>query len=434
MNIKVIMIGSGGREDALARRIKESGGTIVSIMTNDNPSIRSMSERVHFAGEDEVEKIVDIIRDENPDVVYVSPDSFLETAIVDKLEYSKIRVASPSSRAFKIESSKIYMRQLMKRYGISGNIKFEVFDSEYEAGKFLDDLSREFAIKPAGLTGGKGVKLTDAHFRNREEAKEYAFSIIRNDRKVLIEEKIEGEEFSLQAFTDGTTLVFAPVAQDYKRLLDGDEGPNTGGMGSITDRNGSLPFLKQENIEKAKDILAKFVKSLYDDGALFRGVIYGQFMQTMKDVKVIEINGRLADPEGINILTLFDGDICELLMSTANAELLEKKFRFRKVASVVKYIVPKGYGYNPESTTLKVNTENLPGDVRIFYGSVSGTLNEVVTTHSRALAIYAEGETIWEASEKIEANLWRITGEYEMRHDIGSKKSLAKKVEYFTLN
>ncbi|MGP6206987.1 phosphoribosylamine--glycine ligase [Cuniculiplasma sp. SKW3] len=434
MELKIVLIGSGGREDALARRLKESGGKIVSIMTNDNPSIRSLSEKVYFATESEVERILDIIKEESPDLVYVSPDSFLETPIVDKLEYSKIRVASPSSRAFRIESSKIYMRQLMKRYGITGNIKFEIFDSEYEVGKYLDDLTREFAIKPAGLTGGKGVKLTDAHFSNREEAKEYAYSIIRNDRKVLIEEKVEGEEFSLQAFTDGTNLIFTPIAQDYKRLKDGDEGPNTGGMGSITDRNGSLPFLRQESVDKAKEILHKFVKSLYDDGALYRGVIYGQFMQTNKDVKVIEINGRLADPEGINIMTLLEGDACELLMAVANAELAGKKFIFRRKSSVVKYIVPKGYGVNPEKTTLKINRENMPDDVKIFYGSVSGSLDEVETSHSRALAIYAEGETIWEASEKIEANLWRISGEYEMRHDIGSKKSLARKVENATLS
>ncbi len=433
MKIKVVLVGSGGREDALARRIKESGGTIVTIMTNDNPSIRSLSEKTYFFTENDVESILNTIKEENPDLVYVSPDSFLETNLVDKLEYAKIRVASPTSRAFKIESSKIYMRQLMKRYGIQGNIKFEIFDSDYEVSKFLEDTSKEFAIKPAGLTGGKGVKLTDSHFRNREEAKEYASEIIRKDRKVLIEEKVEGEEFSLQAFTDGATLFFSPIAQDYKRLGEGDTGPNTGGMGSITDRNGSLPFLRQESIDKAKEILRKFVASLYDDGALFRGIIYGQFMQTKKDIKVIEVNGRLADPEGINILNLLEGDVCELLMAIANAELSEKKFRFKMKASVVKYIVPKGYGTSPLPSTLRINTDNLPEDVKIFYGSVSGDLNEVKMTHSRALAIYAEAETIWEASEKIEANLWRIEGEYEMRHDIGTKKSLAKKVEYFTL-
>ncbi len=151
------------------------------------------------------------------------------------------------------------------------------------------------------------------------------------------------------------------------------------------------------------------------------------------ETEVIEVNGRLADPEGINILNLLEGDVCELLMAIANAELSEKKFRFKMKASVVKYIVPKGYGTSPQPSTLRINTDNLPEDVKIFYGSVSGELNEVKMTHSRALAIYAEAETIWEASEKIEANLWRIEGEYEMRHDIGTKKSLAKKVEYFTL-
>ncbi|EQB69841.1 MAG: phosphoribosylamine--glycine ligase [Candidatus Thermoplasmatota archaeon] len=429
MSERIAIVGGGGREDALARRLFQDGAELISIMPNDNPSIRSISSESLVTKSMDTDMITRYIMDKRPDLVYVSPDGYLETNLVDKLEYNKIKVASPTSASFQIESSKIFMRQLMKRYGIPGNLKYEVLNNEYDIQKLLSNTSLEFAIKPSGLTGGKGVKITDQHFNSRAEAIGYAQEVFRRDKKVLIEEAVYGEEFSMQLFTDGVNSIFAPVAQDYKRLYENDLGPNTGGMGSITDIELKLPFMRPGIYERAKDISRRFVEALFQDGLLFRGVLYVQFMQTKDDLKVIEVNGRLADPEGMNIVTLMEGDSVDLLFKIADADLKNSKITFRRKASALKYLVPKGYGINPQPGILSVNTSDLPDHVHIFYSSVEGELDEVKMSNSRAIAIMTEADSIPEASSMVELNLWRIKGDYYMRHDIGTLESINKKIE-----
>ena len=429
MKAKIMLIGGGGREDAIARKIVENEGTLISIIPFENPSIIRMSEKYFIAGENDADKIISLAKSENPDVVYVSSDSFLDKPIVDALQYSKIRVASPDSKAFQIESSKIFMRQLIKRFGITGNIKYDIFYDEYDVEKFLGSTDKHFAIKPAGLTGGKGVKLTDVHFSSREEAKRYAASIVARDKKVILEERITGEEFSIQAFTDGISSSFFPVAQDYKRLYDDETGPNTGGMGSITGKDMGLPFIRKDSVEKAKDIVKKVLSSLYSEGTMFRGVIYGQFMQTKSEVKIIEFNGRMADPEGINCMALFDGDIVDTLISLGDTNLHTASIHFKNKASVLKYAVSEGYPDHPVPGTLRINNSHLPEHFKIYYGSVKGTMDEPQMTGSRGVALLAMAESINEASEIVESNLWRIEGKYHMRHGIGSASNLRKKIQ-----
>ncbi|MGP6220688.1 phosphoribosylamine--glycine ligase [Caldiplasma sukawensis] len=431
MSNKIVLIGSGAREDALGRRIKESGASLFTVMSNQNPSLNKISEKVAYAEPDNYEKILNFIEEVDPDLVYVSPDGYLATPLVDRLEVRKYRVASPNSKAFQIESSKIYMRQLIKRFGIPGNIKFQTFNDVYELQKFLNENSKMmFAIKPSGLTGGKGVKVMGDQINSIEDAIEYGSTLIEKDKLVLVEEKIQGIEFSIQAFTDGQNFIFGPVAQDNKRLLENDIGPNTGGMGSITDWDGNLPFLDKETIEKAKDITKKIVSSIYSDGSIFRGVIYPQFMFTGNDVKIIEVNGRIADPEGINMISLLEGNVVDILFAISEGSLSENMGKFRKKASVVKYLVPPGYGTSPQKTKLKVNSNDLKSNFRIYYASVNGEIEEFETTSSRSLALYAEADSIFEASEIIERNLWRIEGDYFMRHDIGTRKNISSKMNF----
>ncbi len=426
---KIVLVGGGGREDALARRLFEDGAELISIMPNSNPSIRSISSETLVTKSMDVDLIARFIIEKKPDLAYVSPDGYLATHLVDRLEYNKIKVASPSSASFQIESSKIFMRQLMKRYGIPGNLKYEVLDNEYDVQKILSTETMEFAIKPSGLTGGKGVKITDQHFNNRKEAIRYAKDILLRDKKVLIEEAVYGEEFSMQLFTDGVNSIFAPIAQDYKRLYENDIGPNTGGMGSITDVELKLPFMRAGIYERAKDISKRFVEALFQDGLMFRGVLYVQFMQTKDDLKVIEVNGRLADPEGMNIITLMEGSPVDLLFRIADADLKSAKITFKRKASVLKYLVPKGYGDSPNPGILRINTGDIPNHVHIFYSSVEGDLNEVRMSNSRAIAIMSEADSIPDASNMVEMNLWRIEGDYFMRHDIGNAESLHRKNE-----
>ncbi len=429
MTIKIILVGGGGREDALGRLIIQSGSSLVTVMANQNPSLAAISSRVIKIDENNPLSVIPDILNEKPDLVYIGPDGILDTDLADKLTANGVRVASPTRKAFQIESSKAYMRSLMKRYSIPGQVPFYLLDDAYDVETVLDTPGKEFAIKPVGLTGGKGVKVMGDQLPDKKSALTYARSILRKDKKVLLEEKIIGHEFSLQAFTDGIRIIPMPIAQDYKRAYEGDLGPNTGGMGSISDANHSLPFLSEQASSTALKIMKKVMESMEGEGNIFKGVLYGQFMQSRNNIYMIEMNGRFADPEGMNVLSIFKGDISDVLYGIADGNLSSvKDVRFLEKATVLKYIVPKGYGENPLPGKLKIDLAGLPEDISVYYSSVNGSLDEFEMTSSRALAILARGRTIEEASEMVETNLYRVHGEYHVRHDIGSSSLMKKKM------
>jgi phosphoribosylamine--glycine ligase len=432
MTIKIVLVGGGGREDALGRLIVRTGAELITVMPNQNPSLSSISSKIIKLDASKPLDCVPEILNVKPDLVYIGPDGTLDTDLSNKLSSNGIKVASPTRAAFRIESSKDYMRTIMKRYSIPGIVPFHVLDEAYEVEKIINESEKEYAIKPVGLTGGKGVKVMGDQLPDRKSALSYAKSILRKDKKVLLEEKIIGHEFSLQAFTDGIRISSMPIAQDYKRAYEGDLGPNTGGMGSISGADHSLPFLREDTPSKALNIMKKILDAMSSDGNLFRGILYGQFMQTPKDLYLIEMNGRFADPEGMNVLNLFRGNISDILFSIAEGKLAtQNDSKFINKATVLKYIVPKGYGENPVPGKLKLDITNMPEDLTIYYSAVNGSLTEFEMTKSRAIALISRAETIEEASASVESNLWRIEGEYHIRHDIGSPELMKKKMEMY---
>lgn len=423
-----MLIGGGGREDAIARKIVEAGSTLVSVMKHKNPSIYRLSAETHIMDELDYSSIVALARKSNIDLVFVGPDPVLNTPLVDVLENTGIKVASPSQSAAQLETSKFFMRELLKNNNIPGNLNYQLIDSDEALLKFFEDNDGEFAVKPLGLTGGKGVKVMGEHLSGKNEAIAYAREILKRESSVLIEEKLYGEEFSLQAFTDGKYVLPMPLAQDYKRAFEGDVGPNTGGMGSISDFDHLLPFIKGSSRDSALEILKSIISAMRKSNNTFKGVIYGQFMETPDGPRVIEINARFADPESMNVLTIFDGNFTDVLFSIADGNLRDQA-KFFKKSTVVKYIVPKGYGVSPQPGSLDIEWDPSLGNPLLYYSSVSGTMDKVEMTSSRALAITAIGDSIPEASEIVEKNLHRIRGEYYVRHDIGTKDLIQRKIE-----
>ena len=206
---------------------------------------------------------------------------------------------------------------LLKEYNIQGSPEFRVFKSSEGLASYLQYLNN-FVIKPDGLTGGKGVRLSGEHLSSISEAVDYANELFDKHGSVLVEEKLEGEEFSLQSITDGKSMVNCPIAQDHKRAYDGDLGPNTGGMGSYTCADFSLPFLDHTDVENAKKINLDVAKAIEKKtGHPYRGVLYGGFMATADGVRLIEYNARFADPEGMNIIPLFNSDFLEMCYAVA---------------------------------------------------------------------------------------------------------------------
>ncbi len=425
--MNILLIGSGGREDAVARKIVEKDN-LYSVITNENPSVINLSQRYMKYNEENYNEIIKFSNEYKIDIAFVSPDEILNTELVNVLGENHIPVASPTKNAAMIETSKEYMRYIMDKYRIRGNIENEVIDNYDDLKKFFNGNDREYAIKPLGLTGGKGVKVMGLQLKNKNEAIEYAGKIINRDKKVLIERREIGEEFSIQAFSDGKRIVCMPVAQDYKRLYEGDYGPNTGGMGSITDKNFSLPFLNDKTVEDAKNILNEIIISMRKEDNEFKGIIYGQFMATENGVKVIEVNSRFADPEGINVLTLLKSNIVDIFLDIYSGTLKDN-IKFDNRATVLKYVVPPGYGVKPVETELAIKDNIETNSFKLYYSSVSGELTRVKTTGSRALALVGIADSIYEASDIVEYNLKNITGNYYMRHDIGTRDMVGKKIK-----
>lgn len=428
MSEKILLVGGGGREDAVARRLSESGVQIYAYLKNRNPSIISLSKDYRIGSETQADSIVEFAVKNMVDLAFIGPDPVLETSLVEDLLKKGIKVASPVRSAARIETSKKFMRELLREYRIDGNLEFAYFSRSDDVRDYLEkNGGKEFAIKPLGLTGGKGVKVMGVHLSGVSEALSYASSVIEKDGSVILEERVTGEEFSQQVFTDGKRVCPMPVVQDYKRSDEGDQGPNTGGMGSISDASHTLPFLSSNARERSIEIMKDVANALRDSGNEFRGILYGQFMDTAEGIRVIEINARFADPESINVLHLLDDDLAGILNGIAEGDL-RKSVRFRKSATVLKYVVPEGYGYSPKPSVLNISFSDHDSRRFVYYAAVSGDLRRVEQSTSRSLAVIGEGSDIEMANSHCEENLKMVSGKFHVRHDIGTRAMIEAKM------
>jgi phosphoribosylamine--glycine ligase len=291
------------------------------------------------------------------------------------------------------------------------------------------------AVKPVGLTGGKGVKVQGEQLKDKSEVLAYVKEIF--DTKmggggVVLEEKAMGEEFTLMAFCDGRDIAIMPLVQDHKRAFEGDLGPNTGGMGSYSAEDHLLPFVKRAERDQAKDIMSKVIAALAKDGMPYKGVLYGQFMLTSAGPKVIEFNARFGDPEAMNVLPLLRtpfSSVCEAIVS---GRLASMKVEFAEKASVCKYVVPTGYGEKPAADKeIKVDEAAVRREgARAFYAAVNEVDGVIMTTNSRAVGVVGLGASIAEAEKRCEAALLHVKGEaIYVRHDIGRPDILRQKVD-----
>ncbi|HID27068.1 MAG TPA: phosphoribosylamine--glycine ligase [Methanosarcinales archaeon] len=427
--MKILVIGAGAREHAIAEAIAKSNQEpeLYALMGRKNPGIARLCKDFLLESETSIVDVVDYAVSKNIELAVIGPEAPLELGLADALGDADVLVVGPNKDAAQIECDKAWTRRFMRDHSMSGCPKFGIFESVENAFEFIDELE-EVAVKPPGLTGGKGVKVMGSQIYSKEEAKEYARELIKKG-KVVIEEKLEGEEFTLQAFVDGRTLIFSPSVQDYKRAYEGDTGPNTGGMGSYSDASEILPFMTEQDYDKAKRIMRYTVfgikKSL---GVFYRGILYGQFMLTADGIKLVEFNARFGDPEAMNILPLLKTDFVEILERIATGKLSNINIEFEKKATVCKYAVPKGYPENPITDSV-VEVGDL-GDAKLYYASVYEENGKVYTTGSRAIAVVGIADTINEAEQKAEFAISNIKGELYCRHDIGTASSIKKRIDH----
>jgi len=432
----VLLIGNGAREHAMAEAIVRSAKApqLFSYMKANNPGIASLSKKTALGSYSDADAIIRFAEEVKIDFAVIGPEDPLNNGIVDALARAGIPSFGPTKSLARLETSKTFTRELVTKYNIPGNPGYRIFTSMDGIEEFLIEIG-ESVIKPDGLTGGKGVRVQGDHFHTREEALEYCREILAGHSRVIVEEKLDGEEFSLQCISDGKTVVATPPVQDHKRRFVDDKGPNTGGMGSYSCADHSLPFLQPEDIEAGLDITRQVARAIYmETGEYYKGVMYGGFLVTAKGIRLLEYNARFGDPEAMNIFPIMITDFVDICEAVIKGTLDKVDVVFEEKATVCKYIVPKGYGLpsdhpDASSTSAKIEIGNV-GEARLYYASVDQRPDGVYMSTSRAIGVVGIADTI-EGAEQISENaIGAVKGPVAHRPDIGTKPLLEKRVRH----
>ena len=433
--MRVLAVGGGAREHAIISALARSGAEIFACMKNMNPGIARASKELLLTEETSIARVVEFARAKRIELAVIGPEAPLEAGLADALITARIATASPSKAAARLETSKSFMRELLAKHHVKGGVKFKIADTKEEVALALDELGMEVVVKPIGLTGGKGVKVFGEHMMDRKDIMAYTDEIfsskIGGSARVVVEEKLVGEEFTIQAFCDGRKVVPMPAVQDHKRAYEGDKGPNTGGMGSYSQKDGLLPFLRRDEYDTAVEIMNEVVAALRRESSEYRGTMYGQFMLTAKGPKVIEFNARFGDPEAMNVLSLLRSDFVKICEGMADGDISTNLVSFEAKSSVCKYVVPEGYGTKPLSgAEIGVDEQAIAKEgALLYYANVNEKNGKIYTTSSRSVGIVGLAESIEEAERIAENGLKHVSGKIHVRHDIAKKEMLDAKVK-----
>lgn len=434
--MRIGLIGSGGREHAMAEALcrQSDRDNLVVYASHRNPGINAIASQTLVGKLDDVDAIVQYFMTNKVDFVAVGPESPLMAGAVDALRRAGIPTVGANKAQAQIESDKHFMRKLMAEVVPWGSPGWKLVGSRQEAASFIGEVG-EVAVKPTGLTGGKGVQVMGTQLATVEDALAYIDEWLEKDGVVLLEERLVGEEFSRMVFASDGEIAPVSVAQDFKYAYEGDQGLMTGGMGVYTMADGSMPFLTEENLEQADQLMAQVIHALGErSGHPYRGILYGQFMVTARGIRVIEFNARLGDPEAINVMTLLEGDPAQVFFDIARGQLDIASVRFAKQASLVKYLVPKEY---PEQS-IKGRHFSFPvqkaerAGFQVIYASVSQEEDGLLKTlGSRTMALVGMGEHPGGLCESMESLLADIQPE-GLRHraDIGARELIETKTAW----
>lgn len=416
--MNVLLIGSGGREHALAWKISESPMLKNFYAIPGNPGISDFAQCVENISVENNAEIVNFAQEKNIDLVVVGPEVPLVNGLVDELEKVKIKSFGCNKNAAQIEGSKIFAKNLMKKYKIP-TANFEIFDNPADAKKFLKTQNFPAVIKADGLAAGKGVIIA----KNLEEALN-AVDEMKNfgasGSKIVVEEFMDGEEASILAFTDGKIILPMISAQDHKKVFDGDEGLNTGGMGAYA----PAPVVTDEVLQKVEEkILKPIISALNAENILYRGCLYAGLMIKGGEPKVVEFNCRFGDPETQVVLPLLESDLLEIMLSCAEGNLADKKISWRDETAVCVVLASGGY---PKSYKKNLPIEGIKKaeslGAKIFHASTKKVGDKILTSGGRVLGVTVTEKNIKSAIEKVYKCVEVINFEdMHFRKDIAAK-------------
>ena len=432
MTKNILVIGSGAREHALVASLAKSKREIAlyCFSSSINPAIEKLVCDYGMGDILDVGSVVSYAKNHTIDMVVVGPEAPLEKGIADALWNVGIPTIGPKQKLAQLETSKGFTRQLLCDYKIDGNPFYQQFNSMDGIEDVLQTWQDKHVIKADGLMGGKGVKVCGDHLLSLDDSLNYCRELIDGGGQFVVEEKIVGQEFSLISFCDGKTLIHMPAVQDHKRAFDGDTGPNTGGMGTYSDVNHSLPFINDRDIQQAQMIneqVAHAVGEKYNDA--YKGILYGGFMATASGVKLIEYNARFGDPEAMNLLTLLQTDLVDIFQAMVDGTLDTIQVDFANKATVCKYVVPDGYPDSPRKGDT-IDIDVLSDDVPVFLGAVDVRDGNLIATGSRTLAVVGVADTITHAEKIAQGEVDKIKGAFFHRKDIGTADLINVRIDH----
>ncbi|MEE0397561.1 MAG: phosphoribosylamine--glycine ligase [Lachnospiraceae bacterium] len=419
--MKVLIIGGGGREHAIAVSMKKSRRVDKLYCVPGNAGIAEIAECEPSIGVMEFDKIVAYAKEKQVDLVFVAPDDPLVGGLVDVLKEAGFRVFGPDKKAAILEGSKAFAKDLMKKYNIP-TAAYETFDDPEKALAYLETAEMPIVLKADGLALGKGVLICNTLEEARAGVKEIMldkhFGSAGN--RMVIEEFMTGREVSVLSFVDGKTIKPMTSAQDHKRAKDGDEGLNTGGMGNFS----PSPFYTKEVDEFCKKyIYQATVDAMAKEGREFKGVIFFGLMLTPKGPRVLEYNARFGDPEAQVVLCRMENDIMDVADACIDGTLDKVDLKFEDNAAVCVVLASDGYPVSYKKGFPITGLENFKGkdDYYCFHaGTKFDAEGRVVTNGGRVLGITAKGKDLKEARKKAyEATEWVSFENKYMRHDIG---------------
>ena len=411
---KVLLIGSSAREHAIAMALTRADVEIHAHMDRKNPGIAKLCKTFTIGPTTVRKKIPDLF---GFDYAIIGPEAPLDAGISDFITSQGVPCIAPSKAAAMIETSKSFARIVIDQTTPKANPSFKIARSVDDLRRFEKKIGVEnMVIKPNGLTGGKGVKIFGEHLNSRDELERYAIDLIIKTGVVVLEEKLQGTEFTLQAFSDGERLEFMPLVRDYKRAYDGDKGPNTGSMGSYSAPDHGLPYVTPEDREVAKAIMdATLIGIKRKAGSVYKGILYGQFMKTDSGIKVIEFNARFGDPEAMNVLSVLSTSMDEICQGIIDGNL--EQVQFENKATVCVYVVPEGYP-GPDVVKDSPLDVSVATTAELYHASVYEKDGQILTTGSRAIGVLGKADTVAQAREIAYANASRIKGKVRFRSDI----------------
>ena len=417
--MKVCVIGNGGREHALAWRLSISP-SVTKVYAI--PGSAAMSDCAELVGIDwqQSDHLISFLKDNQVDLVVVGPEAPLVAGLADTLNKAGIPVFGPSKAAAQLEGSKVFAKDLMKKYNIP-TAAYGVFHKVDEAKEFISQTGAPIVVKADGLAAGKGVVVA----MTIDEANAAVEDMLSGNRfgeagsTVVIEEFMEGEEASLLAFVDGKTVVPMIASQDHKRIFDGDKGPNTGGMGTYAPAPVLTDALRDEAM---KTILEPMVAAMENEGMPYVGCLYAGLMITPQGPKVVEFNARFGDPETQVVLPLLDSDLGQIMMACATGTLTADMVKWKDSSAACVILASKGY---PETSS---KGDVIHGDIKqhdttiVFHSGTKLVGDEYVTNGGRVLGVVGLGKDLRTALDRAYSRIEHINFEgMQYRTDIGAK-------------